>query len=71
MRRRMMMNFNTVLKSVPFKQRMMMKKQLIEELEIKPRTFEAYLYGRTPITEKKQETICKVFKDFGIDIDVL
>jgi lipocalin len=63
----MMMSFRNAFKRVEFKERMQIKAELIEALRIKPRTFEAYIYSRVPITEEKRNIIAEVFKRHGID----
>lgn len=63
----MMMSFKNAFKRVQFKERMQLKAELIDALKIKPRTFEAYIYNRVPITGEKRDIIIEVFKLHGIE----
>lgn len=62
-----MMSFKNAFKRVQFKERMQLKAELIDALKIKPRTFEAYIYNRVPITWEKRDIIIDVFKLHGIE----
>lgn len=62
-----MMSFKNAFKRVQFKERMQLKAELIDALKIKPRTFEAYIYSRVPITVEKRNIIIEVFKLHGIE----
>ena len=62
-----MMSFKNAFKRLQFKERMQLKAELIYELRIKPRTLEAYLYSRVPISGEKRDIIIDVFKLHGIE----
>ena len=59
--------FNTAYKSFGFHERRAIKAEIIEALRIRKRTWEAYVYGKTNLTEEKADKIRQVFQKHGVN----
>ena len=58
--------FNTAYKSFGFHERRVIKAEIIEALRIRKRTWEAYVYGKSNLSDEKIEKIRQVFRKHGV-----